>query len=274
MGAANIIPFPGEGTLMNYYVRTLQTRLTATPASQIGDAVLSSDNPATKIQGMKALQAIHSNDALNQLLRLLSSDPSVLKDAGEYTALSQAVAYFGVDAKPQLLNIFGQLPPSDSKSSTLGGNDLYTRYFSLPVTALRGEISSQTVDLAARQAQLAQMDGLASTLQANLAEIQFTGTGAAFTTQDFILDTLMQMGMKNDVDLKNFGQLTAANPAYSDAIRGKAILLIARFGEKGDMGLLYPYLDGNDDFLKAKALEGITNLQLKEAGSTSPTAIP
>jgi hypothetical protein len=40
------------------------------------------------------------------------------------------------------------------------------------------------------------------------------------------------------------------------------------------MGLLYPYLDGNDDFLKAKALQGITNLQLKQAGSTSATATP
>ena len=84
----------------------------------------------------------------------------------------------------------------------------------------------------------------------------------------------MQMNMKSDGDLKNFGRLTAANSAYSDTIRGKAILLIGRFGEKGDMGLLYPYLDGNDDFLKAKALQGITNLQLKQAGSTSATATP
>lgn len=274
MAAANFSQLPGGGSLMDYYIRTIQTRLTTTPTSQIGDAVLSSDNPVTKIQGMKALEAIHSNDALDQLLRLLSSDPSVLKDAGEYEALSHAVAFYGLDAKLKLLDIFGKLPPSDSKSSTLGGDNLYVRYFSLPLTALRAELSAQTFDSATRQAQLAKVDGLVSTMKTNLAEIQSPGTGAGYTTQDFILDTLMQMDIKSDGDLKNFGKLTAANSAYSDDIRGKAILLIARFGEKGDMGLLYPYLDGNDDFLKAKALEGITNLQLKAAGSASATATP
>jgi hypothetical protein len=274
MAAANFSSLPGGGSLMDYYIRTIQNRLTTTPTSQIGDAVLSSDNPATKIQGMKALEAIHSKDALDQLLRLLSSDPSVLKDAGEYEALSRAVAFYGLDAKLKLLDIFGKIPPSDSKSSTLGGNDLYARYFSLPLTALRGEISAQTVDSATRQAQLAKVDGLVSTMKIDLAEIQSPGIGAGYTIQDFILDTLMQMDMKSDGDLKNFGKLTAANSAYPDDIRGKAILLIARFGEKVDMGLLYPYLDSNDDFLKAKALEGITNLQLKDAGLASATAAP
>lgn len=274
MAAANFTQLPGGGSLMDYYIRTIQTRLTTTPTSQIGDAVLSSDNPVTKTQGIKALEAIHSNDALDQLLRLLSSDPGVLKDAGEYGALSQAVASYGLEAKLKLLDIFGKLPPSDSKSSTLSGDDLYARYFSLPLTALRGEINAQSVDSATRQAQLAKVDTLVSIMKTDLAEIQSSGTGTGYTIQDFILDTLMQMNMKSDGDLKNFGRLTAANSAYSDTIRGKAILLIGRFGEKGDMGLLYPYLDGNDDFLKAKALQGITNLQLKQAGSTSATATP
>jgi len=274
MAAANFSQLPGGGSLMDYYIRTIQNRLTTTPTSQIGDAVLGSDNPATKIQGMKALEAIHSKDALDQLLRLLSSDPSVLKDAGEYEVLSRAVAFYGLDAKLKLLDIFGKLPPSDSKSSTLGGDDLYARYFSLPLTALRGEISAQTIDSATRQAQLAKVDGLVSTMKTDLAEIQSPGPGAGYTIQDFILDTLMQMDMKSDGDLKNFGKLTAANSAYPDDIRGKAILIIARFGEKVDMGLLYPYLDSNNDFLKAKALEGITNLQLKDAGLASATATP
>ena len=223
---------------------------------------------------MKALEAIHTSDALDQLLRVLSSEPSVLKDAGEYEALSQAVASYGMDAKLKLLDIFGKLPPDKSQSTTLGDADLYARYFSLPAAALRGEISGRTADAATRQAQLSKMDGLISTMKTSLAEIQNPGTGADFTTQDFILDTLMQMGMKSDGDLKNFGKLTAANSAYSDDIRGKAILLIARFGEKVDMGLLYPFLDSNNDFLKAKALEGITNLQLKASGSASATATP
>jgi hypothetical protein len=274
MAAANFSMLPTGGSLMDYYIRTIQTRLTTTPTSQLGDAILSSDNPATKIQGMKALAAIHTSDALDQLLRVLSNDPGVLKDAGEYEALSTAVASYGVDAKLKLLDIFTKAPPDSSKSSTLGGDDLYTHYFSLPANALRSEITSQTTDPATRQAQLAKMDGLISTMKTDLADIQTPAKGDIFTSQDFVLDTLMKMSMNNDGDLKNFASQTAANSAYSDDVRGKAILLIARFGEKGDMGLLYPFLQSKNDFLKAKALEGITNLQMKISGATSATATP
>jgi hypothetical protein len=274
MAAANFSQIPGGGSLMDYYIRTIQTRLTTTPTSQVADAILSSDNPATKIQGMKALEAIHTTDALDELLRVQSNDPSVLKDAGEYEALSQAVASYGVDAKIKLLDIFAKIPPETSQSTNLGGNDLYARYFSLPVTALSGEISAQTTDSATRQAQLSKMDELITTMKTNLAEIQQPAARAQFTSQDFILDTMMQMNIKSDGDLKNFGKITAANSAYSDEVRGKAILLIAKYGDKVDMGLLYPFLDGNNDFLKAKALEGITDLELKVSGSTTTTPTP
>jgi len=277
MAAANFSQLPGGGSLLDYYIRTIQTRLTITPTSQIGDAILSSDNPATRIQGIKALEAIHSSDALDQLLRVLSTDPGVLKDAGEYQALSQAVASYRLDAKLKLLNIFGNIPPEKSNSSSpgsLAGDDLYTRYFSLPVTALRSEIDAQTTDSTTRQAQMSQVDNLVAAMKTNLNEIQAPGAGTGFTMQDFILDTFMQMDMKGDGDLRNLGKLTAANSAYSDDIRGKAILLIARFGDKVDMGLLYPYLDSSDDYLKARALEGITVLQLKASGSATPTVTP
>ncbi len=104
-------------------------------------------------------------------MRVLNSDPSVLKDAGEYEALSQAVASYGVDAKLKLLDIFTKLPPDTSQPVTLGSEDLYTRYFSLPADALRREINSQTTDLATRQAQLAQLDGLIATMKTSLAGI-------------------------------------------------------------------------------------------------------
>jgi hypothetical protein len=223
---------------------------------------------------MKALEAIHSSDALDQLLRVLNSDPGVLKDAGEYEALSRAVASYGADAKLKLLDIFTTTSPETNPSFTLGGDDLYTRYFSLPAEALRSEISSQTTDSTTRQAQLAKMDDLISTMKTNLAEIQNPPAGKGFTTQDFVLDTMMQMSMNSDADLKNFAGKTAANTAFSDEVRGKALLLIARFGEKGDMGLLYPFLQSKNDYLKAKALEGITNLQMKISGSPNATATP
>jgi hypothetical protein len=274
MAAANFSMLPSGGSLMDYYIRTIQTRLTSTPTSQIGDAILSSKNPAIQIQGMKALEAIHTSDALDQLLRVLNSDPGVLKDAGEYEALSQAVASYGVDAKLKLLDIFTKLPPDKSQPSTLSGDDLYSRYFSLPADTLRSEIKNQTTDSATRQAQLAIMDGLISTMKTDLSEIQNPVTGAKFTTQDFVLDTMMRMSMNSDGDIKNFARQTAANSAYSDEVRGKAILLIARFGEKGDMGLLYPFLESGNDYLKVKALEGITNLQLKISGASNATATP
>ncbi len=130
MAAANFSMLPNGSSLMDYYIRTIQTRLTVTPTSQLGDAILSSTNPATKIQGMKALEAIHTSDALDQLLRVLNSDPSVLKDAGEYEALSQAVASYGADAKLKLLDIFTALPPDTSQPAhpRLGG-PVYALFF-------------------------------------------------------------------------------------------------------------------------------------------------
>jgi hypothetical protein len=95
----------------------------------IGDAVIRSNNPVAKEQGIKTLQAIHSPEALDQLVRILK-EGSALQDAGEYAALSQALASYGVQAKPKLLDVFQKAPPENQAVSF--SDNLYARYLPIP----------------------------------------------------------------------------------------------------------------------------------------------
>jgi HEAT repeat protein len=51
-------------------------------------------------------------------------------------------------------------------------------------------------------------------------------------------------------------------------VRGKALLLIAQLGGKGDFDVLYKYLADERETVRAKAMEAIANLELKVNGST------
>jgi hypothetical protein len=273
MAAMNFIDLRGGGTVMDIYMRSIQNRLTEAPALQVGDVIVNGSNPATKVQGIKALQAIHTPEALDQLMRVMSEDRIVLEDAGAYAALVKAIASFGADAKIRLLDAFMKVPASKSMETGVISADLYARYFSSSLAAMKDEITAQTSDGSARDANIARVDQLSADIKANLQVIQGAGMigKISYSPQDLIIDCLLSLDLKNDVDIKTFGKTIAADSNYSDEVRGKSLLLVAKYGDKVDMVILYPYLKNNSNLLQSKALEAITNLQAKVSGSEQPT---
>jgi hypothetical protein len=77
------------------------------------------------------------------------------------------------------------------------------------------------------------------------------------------------MDLKQDADLVSFAKSTAANPVYSDGVRGKALLLTAKLGGKGDFEELYKYLTNNSEAIQVKAMEAIANLEVKISGQNT-----
>jgi hypothetical protein len=267
MVAANLVTLPGGGTPMTYFIQATLVVPKSTPAVLIGDAVIKTANPEAKVQGIMALQTFHSSEALDQLMRILK-EGSVLQDASEYTALSQAIASYGVQAKPQLLDVFQNAPPENQAASF--SDDLYGSYLSDSINALRQEISSQAADASGRQATLNQLDTAVTGLKSALMDIQThqLSSDHAASQQAFVMHTCLAMDLKQDADLVNFGKIVAANMTYSDGLRGNALLLIAKVGGKTEFEALYPYLENDHDTIKINAMEAIANLQVKLAGGT------
>ena len=66
-----------------------------------------------------------------------------------------------------------------------------------------------------------------------------------------------------DADVLAFAQRTAADAAWSDAIRGQALLLIGKMGGKDDLEGLYGYLENPSLLLQARGMQAIAALRSK-----------
>jgi hypothetical protein len=75
------------------------------------------------------------------------------------------------------------------------------------------------------------------------------------------------MDLKDDHAVLAVARRTAADDAWSDAVRGQALLLTAKVGDKDDLDEMYGYLDNPHPLLRTRALEAITALELKVAAA-------
>ena len=259
--AAVLVRFPGPEPVVTLLLQPRTATSRAPKAVLIGDAVLQSANPATKIQGIKTLQTLPADDALRQLLRLVEDDPEALSDAIVSEALSKAIASYGVAAKPELLAIFNQVDPTRRKGDLSSGNDLFQRYFSAPFEGLKKEIGDQNPD-----ANLASIDTAAAGLQAQLSQVQagLASAGGGDPRLGFVMHTFLGMDIKQDADLLALGKKVGGDDTYSDGVRGQALLLIGKLGGTTELDGLYAAMQGGSEIIKAKALEAIGLLQAKQ----------
>jgi hypothetical protein len=265
LAAANLLELPNHRTVMSLAIRFTFAKPEVSRAEQLGNAVLRAETPAAKVQGILALQSMSSAEALDQLLRFLSDDPTALNDGSEYQALSKALASYGVQAKPKLLQRFSQFSPNLRHGAASPGGDLFERHFSAAFDALKSEIASRNADPAAKAAELARLQAAQAELQRTLAQVETDtqpGRGSN-TLPAFIMQTFLQMGLKQDADVLAFARETAADAAWSDAVRGQALLLIAKLGAKDDLEGLYAYLENPSRLLQARAIQAIAALQSK-----------
>ena len=269
--AANLVALPQGGTPMALMVRYSQLAANISPVAEIGDAVLSSNSLQTKIEGIKTLQAVHSPDSLEQLFRILTTDPAALNDAGEYEALSTAIASFGTAAKPGLFDLNSNADQLKFKPNVNPSQDTFSWYFSASFDELRKDVQAQNPDKTSREAELARLASAETALQQALTNMSVNqpGPSASASATDFIVHTFLAMEVKRDNDLLQFAKTIAADSGYTDSARGAALLLIAKSGGKSELNELYTYLSSNDEFIKAKALEAIASLQSSTPASSS-----
>jgi len=265
LAAANLVELPGHRTPMALAIQLRTSKPVVSHAVQLGDAVLRAGSPATKVEGIAALQAMNSSAALDQLLRILSDDPAALKDGSECQALSKALASFGAQAKPKLLQRFRETPPRARRGAAGSCGDLFERFFSVAFEGTKSEISRRITNPASQAEQLARLQDAQAEFQRTLRQIETDAPSAhgACDVPDFVLQTFLQMGVTHDDELLAFARRTAADTTWSEAVRGQALLLLAKLGGKDDLDDLFAYLDDPSPLVQARAMEAIAALHAK-----------
>jgi hypothetical protein len=223
--AANRLVLPNHQTALTMVSLAVRSRLAgqeANRAAQLGQAVLRAGRPAARAAGIHALETSRSAPALDELFRILDSDPTVLEEASEFQVLSAAVASYGVQAKPRLLQLLTNVPSGLRRTAAAPPDDGFTR-----------AVEGGSPDAPARPTLL----------------------------PSFVLQTFLQMGSTQDDELLAFARQTAADEGWSDAVRGQALQLTAKLGREDDLGQLYAYLDSPSPLLQANAMKAIAALQ-------------
>ncbi len=259
----NLIPLPAGGTALDFLVKISQAPAKASQATLIADAVRSSGSREVRINGIRLLGAAKSPEALDALLGLVQEDAGLLKDASQYQALAAALAVYGKDAKPGLVTLFNRVDPAQSAAPS---SNLYDRYFSQAVAALK--TTSITQPLSADQILALEAD-----LQARLALMEQTEQEniSGDLTHAFVLDTFLQMSLTQEADLLKLAKTAAANHAFPDGVRGRALLLVGKLGSQTDTNNLIPYLKGDNEELRARALQAMLMLQTNSPLSNQRT---
>jgi hypothetical protein len=254
--AATRLELPNHQTPMTLVSLAIRSRLAkpeAIRAEHLGDAVLRARSPAAKVQGILALQSAGSVEALDQLLRILSDDPSALKNLGEYQALSAALASYGVQAKVKLLRSFNGESPSVRPSAPGPPGDVFER-----------EIAAHPRE--AERPPGAPDEPKPASSPAEPESQTVPGPGGL---PSFVMQTLLQMSLKEDADLLAFARQTAADEGWSEAVRGQALLLTAKLGGADDLDGLYAYLESPSPLLQAHAMRAIATLQSRVSAAAT-----
>ena len=264
--AAILVNIPIGGTAMDLFILTSQPPVQTTPAEKIASLVIQADNPSTKTLGIQALGGFHSPEGLGQLARVLNEGSESLRNAVLFQALSKAIASYGIQAKAPLLDAFNKVDPSLRSKSTGLSDDLFARCFAGSFESLRNEVKNQNSDPADQEAQLAQVDSAEAHLKKTLADIRAQPLKAASGDPrlDFVLRTFLGMNLSQDAALLQFAKTVAADATYPASVRGSALLLIGKLGDKDEFAVLYPYLQADNELLQARALEAIAALQAKK----------
>jgi hypothetical protein len=268
---ANLITLRDHTTPMSLAIETGLAPRKPVPAALVGGAVRRATDPAVKVQGIMALQAMNSSEALEQLFRILADDPTALRDDGECQVLSKALASFGARATTELVRRFEQVSPALRKGAPAPGHGFFDRYFASAFEGLARELNGQALDPTAQAAALARLEAAERDLKLALKGVDSGPVAGAAGNglPAFVLQTFLQMNDRNDADLLAFARRTAADAGWSDAVRGQALLLIAKLGGKDDLDGLYRFLSLPSPLLQMRAMQAIAAVEARIAAAGS-----
>jgi hypothetical protein len=264
--AANRIELPNHQTAMSLAVRLTGPRPQASHAEQLGDAILRGAASA-KVPGIRALQTMASPEALEQLFRVLREDPAATSGGAETEALSTALASYGDKARPGLLKRLAEVPPGSRREAAAPPGDLFERHFAPAFDEVQHEVDRHVSDAAAKAEEQRRLEGAREELKRTLGEVE-ADTRPADTDRTlpaFVLTTFLQMSPGEDAELLALARSMAADPAWSDSVRGQALALIARLGSRQDLDALYGQVERSSPLLQARAMQAIADLQSRLA---------
>ena len=266
--AANRVEIPGLGTPMALLLKAGLARPAATVAARTGDAVRHAQSASVKVDGIRALQAMASPEALDELWRVVTEDPGAVRGGAESAALSRALAALGAQATPRLLELIGRLSPAErlhASGPTAGGLE---RDLAPALDALKDQIEKSSPDPAARAARLARLAGARADLDQLESEIEAAPRTGGSPIAAFVLDTFLAMNARDDDALLAFARTTAADAGWSAPVRGQAMLLLAKLGGQDDVERLAAFLDAPDALLRARAMQALAALEAKLSAGT------
>jgi hypothetical protein len=263
--AANRIELSGHETPMTLVLKARLMQPAVTVAARIGAAVRRAGEVTVRVEGIRALQAMSSPEALDELLRVLAEDPNALRGDAESWALSKGLAAYDGQATPKLLELLGRLSPAERLHASAPPGGMFERDLAATFEALKDKIGSQTADATVKAARLARLEGAKADLEQLLAEAEQDAAPrqSASPLAGFVLDTFLAMSAKADDAVLAFARTTAADTGWSDAVRGQAMLLVAKLGGKDDLDRLCAFLDGPSALLRARAMQAIAVLQAR-----------
>jgi hypothetical protein len=265
--AANRITLPGQKTPMELAIEAGTATPVASDTERLAAAVLRAGAAPTKVAGIAALQAVHTPEALEQLLRILGDDPEALRDDEVRVALTKALASFGATAVPQLAERLNGIATGERRTAAEAPGDLFERCFAAPFAALAAEVAASEADAAARADASARLQAAAAELRRAVVEVNASALPAPAATAlpAFLMGVFLAMELRHDAALLELGRSVAADAGWSDAVRGQALLLIAKVGGQSDLAVLYAHLDDRGPLLPLRALQAIAALQTRLA---------
>ncbi|OYV98570.1 MAG: hypothetical protein B7Z68_00590 [Acidobacteria bacterium 21-70-11] len=265
--AANRVELPGHRTPMALAIEASAPAPEVPGESKLAAAVLRASDPAAKIEGILALQAAATPAALDELLRIADADPAALTGGPVSLALAKALASFGAQAAPKLLQRLAEIGPAARKAAAGPGGSPFERYLSPGFEAAKREIGARHLDQAAQAAILARLQASEDAAESALrtAEPGGVASGEGSGLPALVMQALLAMNVKQDAAVLAFARATAADAAWSDGVRGEALLLVAKLGGKDDLPGLFAYLDSPSALLRARAMQAIAELEAKLA---------
>jgi hypothetical protein len=270
--AANRVELPGHRTPMALAIAASAPAPELPWESKLAAAVLRASDPAAKVEGILALQAAATPAAFDELLRIADADPAALAGGPVSLALAKALASFGAQAAPKLLQRLAEIGPTARKAAAGPGGGLFERYLSPGFEAAKHEIGARHLDPAAQAAALARLQASENAVESALrtAEPGGVASGEGSGLPALVVQALLAMNVKQDAGVLAFARATAADAAWSDGVRGEALLLVAKLGDKDDLPGLFAYLDSPSALLRARAMQAIAELEAKltPAGGT------
>jgi hypothetical protein len=263
--AANRVELPGHRTPMALAIAA------SAPAPEISGerqpaAVLRASDPAAKVEGIRALRAAATPAALEELLRIADVDPAALTGGPVSLALARALASFGAQAAPKLLQRLAEFGPAARKAAAAPGG-LFERCLSPGFDAAKHEVNARPLDPAARAAVLARLQASEDAAESALrtAEPGGAASGERSGLPALVMQALLAMNVKQDAGVLAFARATAADAGWSDGVRGEALLLVAKLGGKDDLPGLFAFLDDPSALVRARAMQAIAELEEKLA---------